>query len=140
MIVQRHHRTHNRSGCTDGAFTLPIVRSASLLQSALPCRGFANLAGKRALGYPQLDPQPPKSPKRDVLDALVSDRRRISLTTSRSRATSLRHLALEAELPGPSRAWLERSAHTIVFTVDPRHSHALCQRTQHRLRSLGQLS
>jgi 3',5'-cyclic AMP phosphodiesterase CpdA len=110
------------------AFTLAHLSDPHL--PPLPAARFADLAGKRALGYLNWTRNRHKFHRRDVLDALVSDMQaqspdQIAVTGD------LVNLALEAEF-APSRAWLESVGVPDRVTVIPGNHDAYVRATQHR--------
>jgi 3',5'-cyclic AMP phosphodiesterase CpdA len=110
------------------AFTLAHLSDPHL--PPLPAAGFADLAGKRALGYLNWQRNRHKFHRRDVLDTLVSDMQaqspdQIAVTGD------LVNLALEAEF-APSRIWLESVGTPDRVTVIPGNHDAYVRATQHR--------
>jgi 3',5'-cyclic AMP phosphodiesterase CpdA len=110
------------------AFTLAHLSDPHL--PPLPAARFADLAGKRALGYLHWTRKRHKFHRRDVLDALVSDMKaqspdQIAVTGD------LINLALEAEF-APSRVWLESVGAPDRVTVIPGNHDAYVRSTQHR--------
>jgi 3',5'-cyclic AMP phosphodiesterase CpdA len=110
------------------AFTLAHLSDPHL--PPLPAVSFADLIGKRALGYLNWTRNRHKYQRRDVLDALVADLQahhpeHIAVTGD------LVNLALEAEF-APARAWLESVGPPDRVTVVPGNHDAYVRATQHR--------
>jgi 3',5'-cyclic AMP phosphodiesterase CpdA len=110
------------------AFTLAHLSDPHL--PPLPAVGFADLIGKRALGYLNWTRNRHKYQRRDVLDALVADLQahhpeHIAVTGD------LVNLALEAEF-APARAWLRSVGAPDRVTVVPGNHDAYVRATQHR--------
>jgi 3',5'-cyclic AMP phosphodiesterase CpdA len=96
----------------------------------LPAARFAELAGKRVLGYLNWTRRRHKFHRRDVLDTLVSDLQaqspdQIAVTGD------IVNLALEAEF-APSQVWLESIGTPDRVTVIPGNHDAYARVTQHR--------
>jgi 3',5'-cyclic AMP phosphodiesterase CpdA len=110
------------------AFTLAHLSDPHL--PPLPAVGFADLIGKRALGYLNWTRNRHKYQRRDVLDALVADLQAHSpdhITVT----GDLVNLALEAEF-APARAWLESVGAPDRVSVVPGNHDAYVRATQHR--------
>jgi 3',5'-cyclic AMP phosphodiesterase CpdA len=110
------------------AFTLAHLSDPHL--PPMPAARFAELAGKRALGYLNWTRNRHKFHRRDVLDVLVSDLQaqvpdHIAITGD------LVNLALEAEF-APSQAWLESVGRPDLVTVIPGNHDTYVRATQHR--------
>ena len=110
------------------AFTLAHLSDPHL--PPLPAARFADLAGKRVLGYLHWTRKRHKFHRRDVLDTLVSDIKaqspdHIAVTGD------LVNLALEAEF-APSLTWLQSVGTPDRVTVVPGNHDAYVRATQHR--------